>query len=329
MAQTYGFEIESFGLTEQELRTTLSGLRGYNGEETTYSGHFGYHGSGTRGHHNGRENVWASERDGSIRNTAGRGLAHEVVSPIIKGQEGLAMLKRAMKALSRAGAKVNKSCGLHITMGIRNCSARVRRMSARNLAQRVGRLVDAYDYFYGGAFCRLVSPSRRVGAPNFNGYAPRVRYSHLVPNTYGTGTKTHYTQMMQRQVGRGVVNLGKFLEDGIIEFRQHNGSLNGEKITNFALLLHKLVSWAINDEHINNGCDIRSFPPTLNGLMNMVNVGSDLRTALLARQEEVGDRGFQVNTMQEWSVHNAFMEGNLTAGMNQTVVEDCTTLGGF
>ena len=189
MAQTYGFEIESFGLTEQELRTTLSGLRGYNREETTYSGHFPYGRSGTRGHHNGQENVWASERDGSINNTAGRGIAHEVVSPIIKGQEGLAVLKRAMKALSRAGAKINKSCGLHVTMGIRNCSARVRRMSARNLAQRVGRLVDAYDYFFGGAFCRLVSESRRAGSPTCNlRYVNRVRYSHRVPNTFGQGT---------------------------------------------------------------------------------------------------------------------------------------------
>ena len=240
------------------------------------------------------------------------------------------MLKRAMKALSRAGAKVNKSCGLHVTMGIKNCSARVRRMSARNLAQRVGRLVDAYDYFYGGAFCRLVSESRRAGSPTCNlTYVNRVRYSYRVPNTYGQGTKTHYTQMMQDEVGRGVVNLGKFLEDGIIEFRQHNGTLNGDKITNWALLLHKLISWAINDEHVNNGCDIRSFPPTLNGLMDMLNVGSDLRTALLAREQEVGNRGFQVNTMQEWSIHNAFIEGNLTAGMNANVIADCTTLGGF
>lgn len=327
--QTYGFEIESFGLTEQELRTALTGLVGYRGETTTYSGHFGYHQSGLRSHENGRQNVWASERDGSIRNTAGRGIAHEVVSPVIKGREGLAMVKRVMKSLSRAGAKVNKSTGLHITYGVRNCSARVRRMSARNLAQRIGRMVDAYDYFYGGAFCRLVSPSRRVGSPNATTYAPRVRYTARTPNTYGTGTKNHYTNMMSYGVGRGVVNLGKFLSKGIVEFRQHNGTLNGTKIENFALLLHKLLSWALNDEHPNNGCDIRSFPPTLNGLMDMVNVGSDLRTALLAREQEIGIVGHQVNTMQEWSVHTAYLEGNDTAGMNATVISDCTTLGGF
>lgn len=326
MVQTYGFEIESFGLTENELRTTLTGLTGYDGEQTTYSGHFGYHGSGVRSHERGTQNVWASERDGSIT-FSGRGIAHEVVSPIIRGREGLAMVKRAMKAMSRAGAKVNRSCGLHVTMGIKNCSARVRRMSARNLAQRVGRMVDAYDYFYGGALCRLVSPSRRVGAPRATGYCPRVRYTSAVPNTYGQGTKNHYTEMMARKVGRGVVNINKFISHGIVEFRQHNGSLNGEKIINFALLLHKLISWAVNDEHINNGCDIRSYPPTLNGLMDMLNIGSDLKTALLAREEEIGETGHQVNTMQEWSIHNAFMEGNMTAGMNQTVVETCTTLG--
>ena len=326
--QTYGFELESFGLTEQELRTTLTGLTGYRGEVTSYLGHFGRHGSGVRSHENGHQNVWASERDSTINNTAGRGIAHEIVSPIVKGREGLAMVKRVCKALSRAGAKVNKSCGLHITMGINNCSARVRRMSARNLAQRVGRIVDAYNYFY-GAISSLVAPSRREGSPNYTGWCPRPEYTYQVPNTYGQGTKTHYTQMMSRRVGRGCVNLNKFLSKGIIEFRQPSGSLNGDKIVNFALFLHKLVSWAINDEHVNNGCDIRSFPPSLNGLMEMLNIGSDLRTALAARAEEIGTRGHQVNTMQEWSIHNAFMEGNITAGMNQTVVESCTTLGGF
>ena len=325
--QTYGLEIESFGLTENELRNVINGIPAYRGQVCVYAGHYGRHGSGTRSKDNGRENVWASEHDGTINNV--RGIKHEIVSPVLYGREGLAMAKRVMKAVANAGGDVNKSCGLHITMGIRNCSARVRRMSARNLAQRVGRIVDAYDYFYGGAFCRLVSPSRRVGSPNYTGWCPRPNYTSSVPNTYGQGTKTHYTQMMRFGVGRGVVNLGKFNSSGIIEFRQPNGSLNGNKIENLCLLLHKLCSWALNDEHVNNGCDIRSFPPTLNGLMNMLNVGSDLRTALLAREQEIGTRGHQVNTMQEWSVHTAFLEGNDTAGMNATVIADCTTLGGF
>ena len=59
----------------------------------------------------------------------------------------------------------------------------------------------------------------------------------------------------------------------------------------------------------------------------MVNAGSDLRTALEARERQVGGRGYQPPNMNKWAIHNAFMEGNDTAGMNPSVLT-VTTLGG-
>jgi len=344
MPTTYGIEIESFGLTRQELRNCINGLTGQNRNPINYAGHFGYHEytrtvSTTREHSNGLENVWISESDSSVTNNIGRGMAHEVISPIMVGQDGLSTVRRVMKSMFEAGARTNGSCGTHLTIGVRNSSARVRRMSPGNMARRIGRMVDAYNYFYEGAFCRLVSPTRRNGAPEIqrlmrqgiidNDYGgQRIRYSSSVPNTFGTGTKSHYSKMMQHLVGRGCVNLSGFAAHGIIEFRQHNGTLNGDDISNWAGLIQKLISWAINDEHINNGCDIRSFPPTLNGLIEMSNIGSDLKTALLAREEKVGTRGHQMNNMNNWAIHNAFMEGNISAGMNQTVIHESTINGG-
>ena len=65
----------------------------------------------------------------------------------------------------------------------------------------------------------------------------------------------------------------------------HNGTLNGHKITTWALLHHQILSFAANSTSF---ADFRNFSPTLEGLMTMLNVGSDLKRDLRARQEEVG-----------------------------------------
>tara|TARA_R100000388_G_scaffold94502_1_gene81989 strand:+ start:11662 stop:12741 length:1080 start_codon:yes stop_codon:yes gene_type:complete len=357
MPQTYGAEIECYGLTPREIEQAINSVNGAaygaphidnyrrmrNGlrplwvtdlTSDNYDGSriFGYGESKklkTRCKEDNDHHVWIAAQDSSIANHAGRGIGHEIVSPILYGRQGLNQLKRIMKALKRAGAQVNKSCGFHITVGVKSSSARARRMGAANLAQRIGRIVDAYDWFYEGAFCRLVSASRRRGAPSATYYGGAgIHYTGRVPNTFGTGKKSHYQQMLRYGVGRGAVNLQKVNEAAsLIEFRQHNGSLNGDKIINFALLLNKLVSWAINDEHPNHGLDIRQFPPSLNGLLTMVNAGSDMRTALEARERQVGNRGYQPNNMTKWTIHSAFMDGNDTAGMNESVLA-LSTLGG-
>ncbi len=358
MPQTYGAEIECYGLTPREIEQAINSVNGavygaphinnsrsneklwvtdMNSPNYMGSRIFGYSESkklAVRCKEDGTENVWIAASDSSIRNDAGRGIAHEIVSPILYGRQGLNQLKRIMKALQNAGAKVNKSCGFHVTIGIKSSSARARRMGGANLAQRIGRIVDAVDWFIEGAFNKLVSSSRRYGSPSgtyYGGQNIRVNYNSEVPNTFGTGKKSHYQYMMRRGVGRNSpINLNKVnTRHALLEFRQHNGTLNGDKIVNFALLLNKLCSWAINDEHPNFGHDIRNYSPTLDSLLNMVNAGSDLRTALEARARQIGGRGHQASNMNKWAIHNAFLEGNDTAGMNPSVLLESTLGGDF
>lgn len=59
---------------------------------------------------------WNSQRDGSVR--AGRGLvAIEIVSPILKGSDGIAQVKTVCAWLRSKGARVNRSTGLHVHVG--------------------------------------------------------------------------------------------------------------------------------------------------------------------------------------------------------------------
>lgn len=282
MAQKYGFEIECFGLNLDEVASAIRSVEGIE-----YGGHFSYHGSrrlGLRCSENGNGNLWVSENDGSLAGLRGpENRGHEVISPVMEGEEGLRVAGRVMTALSRAGAKVNKKCGLHTTFGIENSSARFRRMSAKKKAQCIVNIGEAYDYFM-QAFDSLVSPSRRFHHPNASGYASPVYLKH--GNHYGV-PREDPQYVVSVGFHRGYLNIGSFLSKGIIEFRQHNGTLNRWKIYNWSLLLQRLVQWALNDRHTNHGCDLREFPPTLDGLMDMVAVGSDLRRALTERAAEL------------------------------------------
>ena len=60
---------------------------------------------------------WKAERDGSILTTPGR-MACEFVSPILQGSEGVEHLLQFMEWVRAIGAKVNASCGCHITVGV-------------------------------------------------------------------------------------------------------------------------------------------------------------------------------------------------------------------
>lgn len=290
--QTYGIEIESYGLNENELENAIVRAGGQ------WLGMFGYHGgrqgTASGGHHDaGRDYsnpVWRAEGDSTINNTSGRGFGHEVVSPILHGVHGLDRMVRVMTEMRRAGAEVNRSCGLHITLGINSCSARMQRMSISSQRRIIGRIAEAYHYFQ-GAFNQLVPASRRPGAPTYTGWCDNVRLHN--GQSYGQGDEAHYYDTVRYGLGRGVVNIGHWASHGIIEFRQHSGSLDGQKVKNWALLLHRLVSWAINDNHENHGCDLRDFYPDLIGLLNMLQPGSELRTALMARAASVGTRGSQ------------------------------------
>src|SRR5947209_4242565 len=59
---------------------------------------------------------WKAERDGSIRPEAGY-MAAEIVSPVLKGADGLRQLKAVCDWLQSVGAKVNRSTGLHVHVG--------------------------------------------------------------------------------------------------------------------------------------------------------------------------------------------------------------------
>jgi hypothetical protein len=59
---------------------------------------------------------WRAERDASIKPEAPNRKGCEFVSPKLKGYEGLKQIEDAIDKINDHDAKVNASCGLHITI---------------------------------------------------------------------------------------------------------------------------------------------------------------------------------------------------------------------
>ena len=59
---------------------------------------------------------WRAERDSSIRPETMDRKGCEFVSPKLRGIEGLKQVEEAIDAISARGARVNASCGLHVTI---------------------------------------------------------------------------------------------------------------------------------------------------------------------------------------------------------------------
>lgn len=165
--------------------------------------------------------TWLVKRDGSL-GREGR----EVVSPILRGPEGLAELHRVVSALQRAGHTADRSCGIHVHVGIAPFSPR----ECAAIATRYAR--------HGRAIASTLAPSRssnRYCAMPDAGHTQRAFESlpesialASVGYAMGLGSKYH------------TVNLAT-LTRGAVEFRQHQGSVNPDRIASWVRFLLAFV----------------------------------------------------------------------------------------
>lgn len=222
--------------------------------------------------------TWTIGGDGSVRgqNTM------EIKSPILKGQEGLREIRRFCNHLRKLGITVNRSCGLHVHIGITNAEKKFNADEILMICKRYHQHQEQIDKFLARSrtgdrneFCRpldtaiqslertlatVTEPVYGPEAPPAN-FARMDRYQREDWIARGAGrffwqsdqryhtvqepiTKdnvvalancgTHYDRV-------SVASLGKY---GTIEFRQHHGTANGAKITNWIrfLLNHVEVS---------------------------------------------------------------------------------------
>ena len=201
MERKFGIELE---VVEISQATALQALRaiGINVVDESYN-------HSTRRH-------WKLVPDASVRG------GFEVVSPVLRGEAGIEEAMAVTTALDDAGAQVNRSCGFHVHFDASDLTVGHLRTIVRRYAAHEAEIDN------------VMPLSRRGGANTFcntlGGIVDRVS----APSTI--------RDMAMAQPGRYYkINLQSFMRHGTIEFRQHSGTVNANKVGNWVRFLGEFM----------------------------------------------------------------------------------------
>ena len=170
---------------------------------------------------------WRAERDGSIRCESGYSPC-EFVSPVLQGAAGVENLIQFVAFANAIGAKVNASCGCHITVGVASIIGTNDPQRMSEFARKLAHLAKwhAMSLYGQTGTGRHLNTYSQVLA---EGVGELVAHMEKADGVFHKGDLAH-------RCGRGMVNFRKLFSHGVIEFRVFAGTLNRQKI------LHHLAS---------------------------------------------------------------------------------------
>ena len=246
--QNFGVEIELTGITREKAAKVIAD---YFGTASSYAGT--YYRTWTAADREGR--IWKAMSDGSIRRErkfdnmlvgANEQYSCEVVSPILR-YEDLEDLQNIVRALRKAGAIANESCGIHVHVDGAN-------HTPESLTRLINFAVGRQDLFYealeigarANRWCKKMDKSllqaMKRGEHTRSGME-RVWYSP-VNGGYNDGINhQHYNS--SRYHG---INLHAFFTKGTVEFRLFNGTTHAGKIKAYIQFCLAMSAWAIECE---------------------------------------------------------------------------------
>lgn len=203
----FGVEIEAYNCTRETLASALRA----EGIQVAVEGY----------NHTTR-NHWKLVTDSSLSGNN----TFELVSPVLEGKQGLDQLKKVCWVLDACDVKVNNSCGLHIHFD----AATFTLQTWKNIAISYKRIENVIDKFmpqsrHNNNYCRALSA---IAEQKIN---DATTISELQSGAF---QGTRYFK----------VNPQSYSRHKTIEFRQHSGSINYEKISNWILFLNGLVTFA-------------------------------------------------------------------------------------
>ncbi len=178
--------------------------------------------------------VWKAVRDGSLHGTSA-----EVVTPILMYNE-IPKLQEVVRALRRAGARVDSQCGIH-------CHIDASRHDAKSLARLI-KLVNSKEGLLFKALqvneARLARYAKKIDQQFLNRLvrnAPR-NLQQLNRAWYGHENRrpAHYHRSRYQ-----AINLHAVFEKGTVEFRLFNSSLHAGKVKAYVQLCFALSHKAL------------------------------------------------------------------------------------
>lgn len=216
-SRSFGIELEVYGASRSSIVSCMR-AEGIDVQSEDYN-------HTTRGH-------WKIVSDSSIQGENGS----EVVSPVLRGAEGMEQVKKVCIALQKAGAKVNQSCGFHVHIGINDLSV----SNVKDLVSSYINLENDIDAFM---------PASRRG--NFNTYCRNMSsvtgIKSKIKNcsTIGMLSNCFNTRYYK-------LNLKSYVKYGTVEFRQHAGTTSFSKVKNWVMICARLVEYSKSNGITNN-----------------------------------------------------------------------------
>jgi len=214
----FGIEIEAFGVNPATLERKLNEA----GIETRYEGY----------NHNTRT-YWKIVTDSSLRGND----TFELVSPFLNGENGLEQLEKVCRILKENNAKINKTCGLHVHLNARG----FRTADWKRIYKNYIKIEGTIDNFM---------PQSRRGNNNFfcksmkiNGSASRIDQCRDLEEI--ERAITHRNRYYK-------LNTQSYWKHKTVEYRQHSGTIEFEKISNWLLFTARLTEYSLQGFELAN-----------------------------------------------------------------------------
>lgn len=167
-------------------------------------------------------NHWKVITDASV----GRG--GELVSPILRGADGMRQVRKACAALRAAGASVSRETGLHVHHDVAGLTV----SAFKRLVANWSRSEHAIDM--------LVARSRRNGQ-----WSRHLSSSEL--DTVNTSIDMQDAKNKCQYIDRyRSLNIHAYAVHGTVEVRSHQGTLNAEKIVSWVKFGQAFISAAVD-----------------------------------------------------------------------------------
>lgn len=183
------------------------------------------------GYNHHRRDHWKIVTDGSLSGPSGyTGL--EFVSPPMS-DAGVLQIDTVCRVLHTSGARTNRSCGLHVHIGARQLGLD----AMKRLALLYIENEDVID--------SLMPPSRRqnvnqryLASPKATADIRLIRNASTVQEIAGGVRGGSFPNRFTK------INFTSFWKHGTVEFRQHSGTIDAEKIKRWVYFCQKLVDVA-------------------------------------------------------------------------------------
>lgn len=211
---------------------------------------------------------WKVTTDASVT-SKGTGLGNglELVSPILYGEEGLNQLNKVCEILNRIGAKVDRTCGLHVHFDIAD-------YTVENVKSLLCYWLQNKSLING-----ILPKSRRR-----NSYCTNINSSDLeLMEVHHANSISDIANLLGSRYR--VINLRSYARYGTIEFRQHSGTIEYEKIEHWIIMLYQMLVYAKNNTVTLEATGRRNSPANMKQFIKELDL-NDTYTEdyLLARQ---------------------------------------------